>query len=98
MTMLKPYTVEYSLRFRKHSPLDHQFYYTDDPLACEEFVRHLLEEGMGIHAVRHDGADLPRAEFDRIVKVAASAAAAGLICASLNLKPEEERHRFGFSA
>lgn len=77
---------------------DHQYYYTDDPLACEEFVQHLLEKGMGIHAVKHEGADLPRVDFDRIVKVAASAIASERICASLNIKPEEERFRFGFTA
>jgi hypothetical protein len=96
--MLKKYSVEYSLQFRKHSPPEHHFYYTDDPLACEEFVQELLELGMGIHAVRHDGADLPPNEFDRVVKVAAAAIASRRICASLNIKPEEERYRFGFAA
>lgn len=96
--MLKQYSVEFSLRFRKHSPPDHQFYSTDDPIACEEFVQHLLEEGMGLHGIRHDGAEMPKADFDRIVKVAAAAIAAKAICATLNIKAEEERYRFGFSA
>jgi hypothetical protein len=96
--MLKNYTVEYSLAFRKHSPPEHHSFYTDDPLACEGFVQQLLEKRMGIHAIRRDGVELPRNEFDRIVKVAASAVAAEAICASLNLTPEEERYRFGFSA
>ena len=96
--MLKNYSVEYSLRFRKHSPPEHHQYYTDDPIACEEFVENLLEHGMGIHAIRHDGSELPKAEFDRVVKVAAAAVASKLICTSLNIKPEEERYRFGFAA
>lgn len=96
--MLSKYAVEYSVAFRRHSPPQHHIYYTDDPVACEEFVQELLERGMGIHAIRHEGADLPRPEFDRIVKVAASALAAKHVCTSLHIKPEEERHRFGFSA
>ena len=96
--MLSKYSVEYSLAFRRHSPPQHQIYSTDDPVACEEFVQELLERNMGIHAIRHDGADLPQAEFDRIVKVAANALAARHVCTSLHIKPEEERYRFGFSA
>jgi hypothetical protein len=96
--MLKQYSIEYSIRFRKHSPPEHHHYLTDDPVACEEFVQGLLEQGMGIHAIKHEGADLPKADFDRIVKIAASAAASKLICASLNIKTEEERYRFGFAA
>lgn len=96
--MLKNYTVEYSLQFRRHHPPQRQQYFTDDPVACEEFIGGLLERGMGLHAIRHDGAELPRVEFDRIVKVAASEAAARMVCTSLGIKPEEERHRFGFTA
>ena len=96
--MLKKYSIEYSVSSRKHSPPDHQQYYTDDPVACEEFVQELLARGMGLHAIRHDGADLPPAEFDRIVKVAAGEVAARLICTALHIKPEEERFRFGFAA
>ncbi len=96
--MLKKYTVEYSLQFRKHHPPERHQYYTDDPVACEEFIQELLQRGMGLHAIRRDGADLPRPDFDRLVKVAAAALASRLICTSLHLKPEEERHRFGFTA
>jgi hypothetical protein len=96
--MLKKYCVEYSLCFRKHNPPEHHQYFTDDPLACEEFVEGLLEHGMGLHAIRHEGADLPPADFDRIVKVAAAAIASKFICTSLHIKAEEERYRFGFAA
>jgi hypothetical protein len=96
--MLKKYSVEYSLRFRKHSPPEHHEYYTDDPVACEEFVQSLLEHGMGLHAIRHEGTYLPKLDFDRIVKVAAAQVASKLICASLHIKAEEERYRFGFAA
>lgn len=95
--MLAKYSIEYSLAFRRHSPPQHQIYYTDDPVACEEFVHDLLERGMGIHAIRHDGVDLPQPEFDQIVKIATNALAARHVCTSLGLKAEEERYRFGFS-
>jgi hypothetical protein len=96
--MLKKYTVEYSLKFRKHSPPEHHQYFTDDPVACEEFVQDLLERGMGLHAIKYEGVDLPKADFDRIVKTAAAEVASRLICTTLNIKGEEERYRFGFAA
>lgn len=94
--MLPKYTVEYSTKFRKHAQSNH--YSTDDPVACEEFVQELLERGFGIQAIKHEGLDLPRPEFDKVVKTAAGMLAAKHVCASLGLKPEEERHRFGFTA
>lgn len=96
--MLTKYSIEYSLCFRRHSPPEHHHFYTDDPIACEEFIQDLLERGMGIHAIKHEGVDLPPHDFDRMVKVAASGLAARHICTSLHIKPEEERHRFGFSS
>jgi hypothetical protein len=96
--MLKKYSIEYSPRFRKHSPSAPHDFFTDDPIVCEEFVQELLEAGMALHSIKHDGVELPRVDFDRIVKIAASGIAAKRICASLNIKTDEERHRFGFSA
>lgn len=95
--MLKNYSVEYSLCFRRHSPPEHHFYYTDDPVACEEFVQELLERGMGLHAIKHQGVELPPHEFDRIVKVAATALVAKHLYTSLHIKPDEARYRFGLS-
>lgn len=96
--MLKKYTVEYSLQFRKHSPPQHHEYYADEVVEVEEFIQELLARGMGLHAIKHDGADVPKPEFDRIVKIAAAEVAAKLICASLHIKADEERQRFGFAA
>lgn len=96
--MLKKYCINYSLRFRNHSPSEILQYFTDDPIAAEEFLQNLLEHGMAIHAIKHKGADLPRVDFDRMVKVAAAGIASRLICTSLNIKSEEERYRFGFAA
>lgn len=96
--MLKSYTVEYSLQFRKHSPPQHHQFFADDVVEVEAFIQDLLARGMGLHAIKHEGADVSKAEFDRIVKVAAAEVAAKLICSSLNIKPDEERFRFGFAA
>ncbi len=96
--MLAKFTIEYSAAARKHSPPPHEFHYTDDPVVCEEFIQDLLLRGMGIHAIKHEGSDLPRVEFDHMLKVAAAAVASRLICTSLNIKPEEEHFRFGFAA
>ncbi|HZZ57865.1 MAG TPA: hypothetical protein VFE31_08540 [Opitutaceae bacterium] len=92
------YSIEYSPAANGHSPPEHMVRFINDPLACEEFLEQLLEEGVIIHTIRRDSAELKRPEFDRMIKVAASAIAADRICASLGIKPEEERFRFGFSA
>lgn len=94
--MLPKYTVEYITQFRKHLQTNH--YGTDDPVACEEFLSELLDRGFKILALRHDGLDLPPAEFDRMIKTAAGILAARKLCAALEIKPEEERFRFGFAA
>lgn len=94
--MLPKYTVEYTTRTRNHIHANH--YSTDDPVACEEFVEELLERGLSIKAIKHEGLDLPKPEFDRLIKTAAGMMAARHICASLAIKSEEEKFRFGFSA
>lgn len=94
--MLPKYTVEYTMKFRKHAQSNH--FATDDPVACEEFVQELLERGCGIRAIKHEGMELPKVEFDRIVKTAAGMLASRHICASLGIKADEEQFRFGFTA
>jgi hypothetical protein len=98
VTMLKPYTIEFSLQFRKQSPPEHHQYFADDVVTVESFVQDLLAHGMGLHAIKHEGADVPAVEFNRIVKIAASEVVAKLICATLHIKADEERQRFGFAA
>jgi hypothetical protein len=93
--MLPKYTVEYTTQFKKHAQTNH--YSTDDPVACEEFVEELLERGFFIHAIKHEGIALPKHEFDRMVKTAAGMLASKHICASLGIKSDEEKYRFGFA-
>lgn len=94
--MIPKYTVEYSFQMREHAPVNH--YSTDDPISCEEFLAESLDLGVKIRAIKHEGVDLPRVDFDKMVKDAASALAARKVCASLGIKAEEERFRFGFAA
>lgn len=94
--MIPKYSIEYATQFRKHAQTGHHA--TDDPVACEEFVEELLDRGLAIRAIKHEGVALSPAEFDRIVKTAAGMLASKRICASLGLKAEEEKYRFGFSA
>jgi hypothetical protein len=61
-------------------------------------VSELLERGFRIHAIKHEGVDLPKPEFDKMIKTAAGVLASRHICASLSIKPEEEHYRFGFAA
>lgn len=96
--MLTKYSIEYSAASRKHPPVRHEYYYTDDPLSCQQFIEDALERGLTLHAIRHDGAMLSAKDFDQMVKVAAGAIASKRICASLGIKIDEERHRFGFAA
>ena len=94
--MLPKYTIEYTTRLGKHALINH--YSTDDPVACEEFVEELMEAKYPIRAIRHEGMEMSRLEFDRLIKTAAAMLASRHICASLGIKPEEEHFRFGFSA
>ena len=41
---------------------------------------------------------LPKHDFDRMVKTAAGMLASKRICTSLNIKADEEKFRFGFTA
>src|SRR6266516_3233652 len=93
--MLPKYTVEYTTQFKKHAQTNH--YSTDDPVACEEFVEELLERGFRIQAIKHEGLDLPKHDFDKMIKAAAGMLASKRICAALGIKPDEEHYRFGFA-
>ena len=69
----------------------------DDPVACEEFVEELLERGFRIKTIKHEGLDISKPDFDKMIKTAAGMLASKRICASLGIKPEEEHYRFGFA-
>ena len=94
--MLPRYTIEYTVNLRDRDFVHHMG--TDDPVAAQEFLTELLERGYKIRGVRHEGVELSRKDSDQLIKTAAAMLAARRICDSLGIKPEEEHHRFGFSA
>ena len=94
--MIATYSVEYGQQFRHDVQVSH--YFTDDPIVCEDFIAQLLDRGLQIRAIRHNGVDVARPEFDRLVKIAASKMASDRICRSLGIRIDEEHFRFGFSS
>ena len=96
--MIPKYTIEYSVEFGRHNHVPVNHYSTDDPVACEEFLAELLERGAQIRAIKHEGLDLPKPDFDKMIKTSAGMLASKRICAALGIKPDEERFRFGFAA
>jgi hypothetical protein len=91
--MLAKYSVEFTISFRRHQVTQH--YRTDDPVALEEFIVELLENGCRVQNVLHDGIPLPQHEADKIFKTAATLLAAKRLQLSLGIDEAETRHRFG---
>lgn len=96
--MIPKYTIEYCIEFNHHRHAPPSRFTTDDPVSCEDFLAELLDRGGRLVAVRHEGADLPVKDADRMIKGAAARLAARKICASLRIDAEEEHRRFGFPA
>lgn len=94
--MMPKYNIEYAMPFRRAAEIYH--YRSDDPVACEEFLEELLERGYRIKTIRHEGLDLARPDFDKMIKTAAGMLAAKTICSALGITKEEEHYRFGFAA
>jgi hypothetical protein len=73
-------------------------HHTDDPVALEEFLMHLLASRARILEVRHDGVVLNGPQFDRLLKIAAERIAASLLRESLGLDQTAVRDRFDLAA
>ena len=71
--MIPKYHVEFAIEYGGHREAHARDFQTDDPVACEEFLLSLLERGLRIVAIRHEGVDLSQREFDALVKRAATA-------------------------
>ena len=67
--MLAKYRLEYAMHLGRNAHVNH--YQTDDPVAAEEFLVHILEHGYAFRALRHEGVELPRPESDKMLKTAA---------------------------
>lgn len=94
--MLAKYHIEYAMHLGRNAHVNH--YQTDDPVAAEEFLVHVLEHGYRFHSLRHEGVELPRHETDKMLKTAAGVLASRHLCMTLGIKPDEEHFRFGFAA
>ena len=57
-----------------------------------------MERGYHIKAIRHEGLDLSKPDFDKMIKTAAGMMAGKTICSTLGISKEEEHYRFGFAA
>jgi len=96
--MIPKYRIEYSIEFGGHQQRDTHDFQTDDPVACEEFLVALLERGLHLNAIRHEGVELTGHEFDALVKNAARTLAAKHVAKSLGLNAEQVHYRFGLAA
>ena len=94
--MLAKYKIEYAIPFKRHD--QPQSHLTNDPVECEEFLTELLERGLKINAILHDGVALPKVDFDKMIKTAAGMLATRHICRSLGVDSAEAHHRFGSPA
>lgn len=94
--MLAKYSIEYAVPFKRHDHPHHHL--TDDPVECEQFLTELLERGFKITKILHEGVELPKVDFDRMIKTAAGILAGNHLCRSLGIDREEAHHRFGVPA
>ena len=98
--MLAKYNIEYVIPLHGHAHQDGhpQHYLTNDPVTCEQVLSELLERGIKINSVSHEGVILPGVEFDKMIKTAAGMLATRHICRSLGVDSAEAHHRFGTPA
>jgi hypothetical protein len=94
--MLAKYNIEYAVPFNRRQQWHNHL--TDDPVACEEFLSEMLERGFKIRSIHHEGMELPRVEFDRLIKSAAGMLTTRHLCAALDIDSTEAHHRFGCPA
>ena len=95
--MLSKYALDYVV-FPHHQRGRTFTHFTDDPIAAEDFLMHLLVARARITEIRHDGAPMTAHAFNRLLKVAAERIASALLRESLALDAAEIKDRFGFAA
>ena len=94
--MLPKYKIEYAVDRHGHQHPAHHA--TDDPVAVEEFLSEVLENGFKIRSVLHEGVPLSSKDFDKLVKTAAGMLATRRICSALDIDTSECHDRFGAPA
>lgn len=94
--MLTKFSVDYVALPQHHSrSLTH---HTDDPVAAEEFLMHLLLAHARILEIRHEGVALSSVQRDQMLKIAAERVASELLEESLGITAADVRARFGLAA
>ena len=94
--MLSKFSIDYVALPQHHSrTLTH---HTDDPVAAEEFLMHLLAAHARILEIRHEGTVLNPVQQDRMLKIAAERVASDMLRDSLGLNAADVRARFGLAA
>ena len=94
--MLHKFAIEYTRHPRSNEPVG--THRTDDPVEAEEYLMQLLHARSRILSVKHEGVDIPRAQFDRMLKVASERLISEMLCNALDIDSAEISHRFGFAA
>jgi hypothetical protein len=89
--MQPKYKIEYAMINREH-------HLANDPIEAEEFLSCLLQRGFRIFGILHQGVELPREEFDRMIKTAAGILTTRNLCRSLDIDSNEAHDRFGTPA
>ena len=94
--MLHKFAIEYTRHPRSNEPSG--THRTDDPVEAEEYLMQLLHARSRILSIKHEGIEVPRAQFDRMLKVAGERLISESLCHALDIDTAEVRHRFGFAA
>jgi hypothetical protein len=94
--MLNKFAIDYTA-FPHHGSRSFT-HLTDDPIAVEDFLMHLLAARVRITEIRHNGTPMTGHQFDRMLKVAAERIASELLRESLSLDAAQIKDRFGFAA
>ena len=94
--MIPKYKVNFDWGARHPAAPSH--YSTDDPVAFETFLADLLERGLRIGEILHDGVAVSPHQADALIRTAAGILASRHVCASLGIGTEEAHARFGLPA
>jgi len=94
--MLHKFTIAYTRHPRSTEPSG--VHRTDDPIEAEEYLMQLLHARSRILSIRHEGVDMPQAQFDRMLKVASERPSSEMLEHALDIDSAEVRHRFHLAA
>jgi hypothetical protein len=94
--MLHKFAIEYTRHPHSNEPCG--THRTDDPIEAEEYLMQLLHARSRILSIKHEGVDLPQAQFDRMLRIAGERLISEALEHALDIDNAEVRHRFRFAA